>query len=282
VPDGDANHPIPAANATAATEASALALRPVRAHIPAMQGVLEIAEVAALVGDPTRANMLCALLDGRALTAGELAYLASVSPQTASGHLAKLTGGRLLDRIKQGRNRYYRIAGPDVVQMLESILTIANAGPPRYRPRSSREEPLRRARVCYDHLAGQLAVGLTEQLCARGHLVIAAEGGEVTSDGAAFLTRFGIDLARARAGRRVFCRYCVDWTERRPHLAGAVGAALASRCFDLGWVKRRHSSRGLDITPAGEKGLLEVFGLSLQSTSPHGQRAQPSRPQAQV
>jgi len=260
---GAAHHPISAPNATAATEASALAMARPRAHIPAMQGVLEIAEVAALVGDPTRANMLCALLDGRALTAGELAYSAGVAPQTASGHLAKLAGGRLLELVKQGRNRYFRIASPEVVRMLESILTIANAGPPRYRPRSSREEPLRRARLCYDHLAGQLAVGLTERLCTRGHLVIDAEGGEVTGDGAAFLTEFGIDLARARAGRRVFCRYCVDWTERRPHLAGAVGAALASRCFDLGWVKRRRCSRGLDITPTGEKGLLEVFGLSI-------------------
>jgi DNA-binding transcriptional ArsR family regulator len=229
----------------------------------AMQGVLEIAEVAALVGDPTRANILCALLDGRALTASELAYSAGVSPQTTSGHLAKLTDGKLLDVVKQGRHRYYRLAGPQVGRMLETIMDVAISGPPRYRPRSSREEQLRRARTCYDHLAGQLGVGLAEQLCARGHVVLAAEGGEVTGSGAAFLTELGVDLAQARAGRRFFCRPCLDWTERRPHLGGAVGAALASRCFDLGWVERQRSSRGLVITPAGEEGLLEVFGLTI-------------------
>jgi hypothetical protein len=122
---------------------------------------------------------------------------------------------------------------------------------------------MRRARMCYDHLAGQLGVGLTEQLCDREHLVLAAEGGEITSAGAAFLTELGVDLARARAGRRFFCRPCLDWTERRPHLGGAIGAALAARCFDLGWIERRRNSRGLDITPAGQKGLLEVFGLSI-------------------
>ena len=228
-----------------------------------MQGVLEIAEVAALVGDPTRANILCALLDGRALTAGELAYSAGVSPQTTSGHLAKLTEGKLIGLVKQGRHHYYRLAGPHVGRMLETIMDVAITGPPRYRPRSSREEQLRRARTCYDHLAGRLGVGLTEQLCTRGHLVLADEGGEVTGSGAAFLAEIGVDLARVRAGRRFFCRPCLDWTERRPHLGGAVGAALAGRCFDLGWIERRRGSRGLNITLAGQKGLLEVFGLSI-------------------
>src|SRR5215813_808407 len=228
-----------------------------------MQGVLEIAEVAALVGDPTRANILCALLDGRALTASELAYSAGVSPQTTSGHLAKLTNGKLLGLVKQGRHRYYRLAGPHIGRMLESIMDVAVTGPPRFRPRSSREEELRRARTCYDHIAGQLGVALTEQLCARGHLVLAAEGGEVTEPGAAFLTELGVDLAKARAGRRLFCRPCLDWTERRPHLGGAVGAALAARCFDLGWVERARHSRGLVITSKGQKGLLELFGLTI-------------------
>jgi DNA-binding transcriptional ArsR family regulator len=227
-----------------------------------MQGVLEVAEVAALVGDPTRANILCALLDGRALTASELAYSAGVSPQTTSGHLAKLTNGKLLGLVKQGRHHYYRLAGPHIGRMLESIMDVAVTGPPRYRPRSSREEQLRRARTCYDHLAGLLGVGLAEQLCARGHIVLAEEGGEVTRSGTAFLSELGVDLARAQTGRRFFCRPCLDWTERRPHIGGAVGAALATRCFDLGWVARRRNSRGLDITPIGRKGLLEVFGLS--------------------
>src|SRR5262249_19623026 len=127
---GAAHHPISAPNATAATEASALAMARPRAHIPAMQGVLEIAEVAALVGDPTRANMLCALLDGRALTAGELAYSAGVAPQTASGHLAKLAGGRLLELVKQGRNRYFPIARPHLHPILDSIPTFPTPPPP--------------------------------------------------------------------------------------------------------------------------------------------------------
>jgi hypothetical protein len=147
--------------------------------------------------------------------------------------------------------------------MLESIMDVAVTGPPRYRPRSSREEQLRRARTCYDHLAGLLGVGLAEQLCARGHVVLADEGGEVTRSGTAFLSELGVDLARTQTGRRFFCRPCLDWTERRPHIGGAVGAALATRCFDLGWVARRRNSRGLDITPIGRKGLLEVFGLSI-------------------
>src|SRR6185369_1462646 len=142
------NHPICPDNASAAAEASALAMPPPRTHIPVMQGVLEIAEVAALVGDPTRANILCALLDGRALTASELAYSAGVSPQTASGHLAKLNDGKLIGVVKQGRHRYYRLTGPHVGRMLESIMDVAVTGPPRFRPRSSREEELRRARTC--------------------------------------------------------------------------------------------------------------------------------------
>jgi len=228
-----------------------------------MHGVLELAEVGALVGDPARANILCALLDGRALTATELAFSAGVSPQTASGHLAKLTDGKLLDVVKQGRHRYFRLSGPHVGRMLEGIMDVAAMGPPRFRPRSKREEAWRKARTCYDHLAGQLGVGLADHLCAHNHLVLADEGGEVTESGAAFLTKFGVDLTRLQAGKRVLCRPCLDWTERRPHLGGAVGAALAKRCFELGWIERMRDIRGLKITPKGERGLLEIFALSL-------------------
>jgi DNA-binding transcriptional ArsR family regulator len=245
------------------TEALTLEPAPAGAHIGGMQGSTEIAEVAALVGDPARANILCALLDGRALTAGELAYSAGVSPQTTSGHLAKLTGSKLLSVVRQGRHRYYRIAGAHVGRMLESIMDVAVAGPPRYRPRSGREQELRHARTCYDHLAGLLGVGLTDRLCARAHLVLGEEGGEVTEPGRRFLTTLGVDLAGAQSGRRVFCRPCLDWTERRPHLGGAVGAALAARCFDLGWIERQRSSRAVVITHAGRRGFLEAFGLSV-------------------
>jgi DNA-binding transcriptional ArsR family regulator len=221
------------------------------------------AEVAALVGDPARANILAALSDGRALTATELAYAAGVSPQTTSGHLAKLTDGRLLSLVKQGRHRYYRLASPLVSRMLESILAVAANGPPRYRPPSKLDEAMKVARLCYDHLAGRLGVGIADALSARGHLVLGDDGGEITDAGAAFLTEFGVDLAATRGKRRAFCRPCLDWSERRPHLAGSVGAALASRAFELGWIKRPRDGRALAITPQGLRGLKEVFSLSL-------------------
>ncbi|HUI95638.1 MAG TPA: helix-turn-helix transcriptional regulator [Xanthobacteraceae bacterium] len=222
---------------------------------------VSLAEVAALVGDPARANILCALLDGRALTAGELAYAANVSPQTTSGHLAKLTQAHLLDVLKQGRHRYFRIATPQVAQMLESIMAVALQTPPRHRPASRADDAMRLARTCYDHFAGRLGVGLADTLCGRGHVLLAEDGGEVTPQGHEFFDRFGITLVKNR--RRIFCRACVDWTERRPHLGGAVGAALANRCFDLGWVKRMREGRALTITPTGRTGLREVFDLSI-------------------
>jgi DNA-binding transcriptional ArsR family regulator len=221
-----------------------------------------LAEVAALVGDPARANILSALMDGRALTAGELACAARVSPQTTSGHLAKLAEAKLLTLEKQGRHRYYRLASPLVGRMLEGIMAVAAEGPPRYRPASKLDDAMRAARSCYDHLAGRLGVGLADALCGRGHVVLADEGGEVTAAGAEFLAGFGLDLDAARGRRRIFCRPCLDWTERRPHLAGAVGAALAVRCFDLGWIERRRDGRALIITSAGRRGLAETFALS--------------------
>ena len=217
-----------------------------------------MAEVAALVGDPARANILCALLDGRALTATELAYAAGVSAQTTSGHLSKLRGARLIDVCKQGRHRYYRLTGAHVGQMLESIMAVALTGPPRLQPRSKAD-----ARTCYDHFAGELGVGIADRLIACDCVVLGNEAGEVTEAGAAFLTELGVDLSAARARRRVFCRPCVDWTERRPHIGGAVGAALANRCFELGWVERVRDSRALNITPTGRRGFMEAFELSV-------------------
>lgn len=223
---------------------------------------VHLAEVAALVGDPARANIMCALLDGRALTAKELAYAAHVSPQTASGHLAKLTEARLLVVVPQGRHRYFRLSTPLIAQMLEGIMAVAAHGPPRFRPSSKLDEAMRTARLCYDHIAGRLGVGLIDTLCQRGHVVLSNEGAEVTEPGAAFFTEFGIDLAATQRRRRFFCRACLDWSERRPHLGGAVGAALAERCSSLGWTERMRDSRALLITPQGRRGLHEVFGLS--------------------
>jgi DNA-binding transcriptional ArsR family regulator len=223
----------------------------------------QMAEIAALIGNPARANILATLMGGGALTATELAHAAGVSPQTTSGHLSQLTGAGLLRLVAQGRHRYFQIATADVAHMLEGILAVAANGPPRYRPPSKLDDAMRTARTCYDHFAGKLGVGLADALCDHGHLVLADDGGEVTQSGVAFLAEFGIDLAAARSRRRIFCRPCLDWTERRPHLGGSVGAVLAQRCFDLGWLERRRDSRALTITPAGRRGLSDTFGFSL-------------------
>lgn len=222
-----------------------------------------MAEVGALVGDPARANILAALMGGRALTAGELVDVTGVSPQTTSGHLGKLSEGRLIACVKQGRHRYYRIASARVAQMLESIMAVVADAPPRHRPLSKADQAMRVARTCYDHFAGKLGVGMTEALCARGLVTLTDEAGALTESGVAFLERFGVDLASARRRRRIFCRPCLDWTERRPHLGGTVGAVLAQRCLDLKWLLPMNGSRALTITPAGRRGLSETFGLSL-------------------
>jgi DNA-binding transcriptional ArsR family regulator len=222
-----------------------------------------IATTAALLGDPARANMLAALMDGRALTAKELAYAAHVTPQTASGHLGKLADGGLLAADKQGRHRYYRLASPLVGQMLEGVMAVA--GPEPARATTWRGgEALRTARTCYDHLAGRLGVALADALSERGHVTLGTDGGEVTDQGQRFLGEFG---AAPAPGRRVFCRPCLDWSERRPHLAGRVGAALACRCFELGWIARQRDTRAVAITKAGREGLRETFGISLDNTA---------------
>jgi DNA-binding transcriptional ArsR family regulator len=229
----------------------------------AMTEDVRIAEVAALVGDPARANILAALMGGQALTAGELVHVTGVSPQTTSGHLGKLTDGRLIACVKQGRHRYYRVATPRVAEMLESIMAVVADGPPRYRPPSKLDDAMRVARTCYDHVAGKLGVCIADALCALGHVTLSDEGGELSESGVAFLEKFGVDLAAARSRRRIFCRPCLDWTERRPHLGGTVGAVLAQRCFDLKWLQRMPESRALFVTPAGRRGLSETFGFWL-------------------
>ena len=221
-----------------------------------------MAEIAALVGDPARANMLCALMDGRALSAGELAYAAHVTPQTASAHLGKLVEARLIVPQKTGRHRYFRLASGRIAQMLEAITAVAIDGPPRYRPPGPRDAAMRLARTCYDHLAGRLGVALADSLAASGHLALDEDGGEVTEAGMRFLAEFGVDFAAARSRRR-FCRPCLDWSERRWHVGGGVGAALAGRCFALGWIERRKDSRAVAITPEGHRGLADTFGIDL-------------------
>jgi DNA-binding transcriptional ArsR family regulator len=225
---------------------------------------LDMAELGALLGDPARANILVALIGGRALTATELAAIAGVAPQTTSGHLAKLTRSNLLALNRQGRHRYYRLASPLVGSMLESVMSVAAVQlPPRQARPSRLDDAMRTARTCYDHIAGRLGVAISDGLIARNYIVLADDGGEVTAAGAAFLGSFGADVA-PHGSRRVFCRPCLDWSERRWHVAGAVGAALCKRCIDLHWIKRNENARSLTITAKGWRGFAETLGINLR------------------
>jgi DNA-binding transcriptional ArsR family regulator len=223
-----------------------------------------IAEVAAMVGDPSRANMLAVLADGRALTAKELAFAAGVSAPTTSGHLAKLVRSGLLALEKQGRHRYYRIASPLVGDMLEAIMRVAAAGPPRRRPPSRVDTALREARSCYDHLAGRIAVAVTDGLVREGAVVLDRDGGSVTPHGETVLAELGLDLAELRRHRRIFCRPCLDWSERRHHLAGSVGAGLFRRMTQIGWLRPERHSRAVTVTEAGRAGLAKRFGVAFE------------------
>lgn len=227
-----------------------------------MVAAANLVEVAALVGDTARATMLNALMGGQSLTATELAYCANISRSTASDHLGKLVAARLLVVTRKRRFSYYRIASPLVAAMLESIKVVAAIEvPPRRQPRSASDEALRFARSCYDHLAGQLGVAVTDALVAMGHIVLSDEGGEVTPSGARFLFQFGADLTPRT--RRIFCQPCLDWSERRYHLKGLVGARILDRLLQLGWLKSAPGSHALQLTASGRQGLSESFQIEI-------------------
>jgi DNA-binding transcriptional ArsR family regulator len=227
----------------------------------------KFAEVAALAGDPARAGMLHALMDGRALTASELARVAGITPQTASGHLARMAAAGLVRVAQQGRHRYHRLASPAVARMMESIMQVASGSDSTWQApvTGPRDAALRAARTCYDHLAGRLGVALADGLAAGGYLELADDAGLVTGTGVALFGRIGIDLDALAASRgtraRILCRPCLDWSERRPHLAGAVGAALCARSFDEGWIRRIPGTRAVTVTPKGQRVFREIFGV---------------------
>jgi len=227
-----------------------------------MVRISAVAEIGALLGDAGRVNMIAGLLDGRALTARELAALAGVTPQTASGHLAKLGAAGLIVVERQGRHRYHRLASAEVARMVEAMMNVAQRETtPRTVRVGPRDAALREARTCYDHLAGRLGVGLADSLQTRGYLILDDDGGAVSPAGRVFLTEFGLDLDQLAGGRRAFCRPCLDWSERRPHLAGALGGALMARLFDLGWIRRVGGTRAVAVSVSGESGLHQHFGL---------------------
>ena len=228
------------------------------------------AEIAALSGDPGRASMLHALMDGRALTATELARAAGITPQTASGHLSRMTAVGLLSVEKQGRHRYHRLAAPSVARMLESIMQVAAELEPDRRRLTvgPKDAALRKARTCYDHLAGQLGVRLTDALIERGHIELTSDAGILTDTGIIFLREIGIDTEpmlarRTKHSGRVLCRPCLDWSERRPHLAGAVGAAICAHSLHQGWTTRLAGTRAILVTRTGERVFREKFGARI-------------------
>lgn len=222
-----------------------------------------ISPVASLLADPARVAILLALSDGREVAAGELAEVAGVTAATASIHLAKLRAAGLVGLRRLGRHHLYRLVRPELVQAMEALAVLA---PESAAPRTHRQARIGRAvrngRTCYDHLAGRLGVGLARSLVDRGAVRLAGQGFEVTPAGERLLGDLGVDLAAARARRRAFAPACLDWSERVPHIAGALGAALLTLLLDRGWIVRTPASRAVEVTGAGRRGLARTFGIA--------------------
>lgn len=218
----------------------------------------DIARIARLIGEPARANMLTALMAGRALTARELAAEAGVLPQTASDHIAQLLAGGLIRIEKQGRHRYAALAGPEVAQMLEGLMGLAaTTGALRTRP-GPRDPQMQQARVCYNHLAGAWRVRMADHFHRHGYLAAARDGLALTDAGRGFVVALGVTDADM-AGRAPLCRECLDWSERQHHLGGRLGRVLLARIVEQGWLKRISDSRALAVTPAGQAELARMF-----------------------
>jgi DNA-binding transcriptional ArsR family regulator len=219
----------------------------------------DIARIAALIGDPARANMLTALMSGRALTVSELAAEAGVTLQTASAHLSRMEAGGLLRPCKQGRHKYFTLASEEVARVLEALMGLAaGTGHLRKRP-GPRDANLRKARVCYDHLAGDMGTRLYDSLRDRGFLTITDAEVALTRPGADFVAGFGVDLEALRRKKAPLCRACLDWSERRPHLAGSLGRALLARMEAMGWARRDPQSRAVLFKASGEAALAAAF-----------------------
>ena len=231
-----------------------------------------VARIASLIGEPARTAMLLQLMDGRAMTAKELVNAAGISPATGSRHLAMMVEAELLQVTAIGRHRYHRIGSPQVARLLESIMQVAGgAAPARNSLRAGpRDESLRQARTCYDHVAGRLGVAIASKLADDRAVVMESESGWVTELAADSLRRLGVAAAKlldpSHPARRVLCRPCMDWSERRVHLAGRLGAAICDECMGHGWLLRKPNSRALEITPRGQIALRNWMGLNLWRT----------------
>jgi DNA-binding transcriptional ArsR family regulator len=228
-----------------------------------VHGDVDVAAAAALIGEPARAALLIALTEAEYLPARELAARAGIAPSTASGHLARLLDGELVVARRSGRHRYFRLANADVAAAIEALSAIAPSRPVRSLREATIGEALREARTCYDHLAGRIGVELTAALEREG-VLLPDEQGEyrLGPDAGRYLsTEFAIDVGELQQHRRTVARACVDWSERRRHVAGALGAALASAVLERGWVNRRDGNRSLEVTPAGCEAFGERFGI---------------------
>jgi len=232
-----------------------------------------LSNVAALLGEPARTRILTALLTGRAMTAKELAYFAGVTAATASSHLSRLVGGHLLVMEKQGRCHYYRLRSAEVAGAIEGLMTVATIPSNGWPPHGHVEPALREARMCYDHMAGRLGVAVCDMLLRRRHVVLIDGGGEVTESGERFLSGLGVDLPKARGTKRHYCRGCIDWTERRHHIAGAVGAALAEAFLARRLVSRIPDSRALSVTPLGRRTLAAMGVVEYRAAVPRSASA---------
>ncbi len=222
----------------------------------------DIARIAALIGDPARANILTALMAGKALTASELAQEAGVSLQTASAHLAKLDQGGLIAMRKSGRHKYFRLAGDEVAGVLEALMGLA-AGAGHLRTRiGPKDEAMRRARVCYNHLAGEMGVRMYGVMLDRGYLRQEGEALALTAAGADFVAALGIDLGALSRSKAPMCRECLDWSARKSHLAGQLGRAMLSHFIAQGWARREQGSRVVRFGPAGEDAFDRLFGAA--------------------
>jgi DNA-binding transcriptional ArsR family regulator len=224
-----------------------------------------VVEVANLIGDPSRLAMLMSLLGGKALPAGDLAHAARISPQTASSHLAKMVEGGLLLHESTGRHKYFRLANREVGHALESLLAIAPSKSVRSLRESYELKTLRHARTCYDHLSGKIGVALTDRLLDMKFLEVTGNDFVLSVEGKESLRNFGVEVDADPRKRRHYARQCLDWSERRHHLAGSLGAAITKRLFELKWIERLPHGRAVRVTNAGIQGLADEFGLQYPS-----------------
>ena len=226
----------------------------------------DLADIAATIGQPARAAMLAALLGGQWLTAKELARRSAVAPSTATEHLSKLVEAGIVRRRRSGRHRYHALAGPEVAAALEALERLRPVSPPHVGPSDPAERALRFARTCYDHLAGTLGVAVADALVERR--LLSPSGSEVTADGEAWLGDLGVDVPALKRARRTYVTFCLDWSERRDHVAGAVGAALVEQFLARGWIERLPGTRAVRLTLRGREGLYRTLRVETVERPP--------------